>query len=372
MNVPLLNLKAQYESIKDELNKAVLNALAEGAYVLGAEVKQFEQEMAQYCGVKHAIGVGCGTDALEIALRALDIQPEDEVIVPSFSFYATSLAVALVGAKIVCAEVDKQTYTLDPEALEAAITPKTKAIIPVHIYGHPCDMDAIMAIAEKHGLAVIEDCAQAIGATYKGKRVGSFCDLAEFRFYPTKNLGADCDVGMVLARDEKIGDRVRALRDYGSFDRMSFPLLGRNSRLDTLQAAILRVKLRHLDEWNEARHQHVEDYKRRIESAGLDQHVRLPFERSDSRCVWHLFPVRVQQRETLQKLLKEEGVGTQVHYPYTLAEPEATKPWLLTPGPFPVAFGLSREVLSLPLFPELSAEQIDHVVQSLGKVFAKR
>lgn len=370
MQVPLIDLKAQYESIKDELQGAVGDVLSQGAYVLGPEVKKFEEEIARYCDTRFAVGVGCGTDALEIALRALEVGPGDEVIVPAFSFYATSLAVALVGATIVCVDVDPLTYTLSPEAFESAITSKTKAVIPVHIFGHPCDMDSILSIAEKHSIAVIEDCAQAIGASYKDRRIGSFGNLAAFSFYPTKNLGAAGDGGMILSQDEKLADRIRALRDYGSFDRESFPLLGRNSRLDSLQAAILRVKLKHLDEWNESRHQHVEEYRRRVEAAGIDEYIRLPFERSDSRCVWHLFPVRTPHRDDLRMRLIEEGIGSQVHYPYALHEPQATKPFLKTAGPFPVAEGLAREVLSLPMFPEMSSAQIEAVVKALGKIVA--
>lgn len=366
--IPLIDLKAQYCSIQPELEEAVLRVLRSGHYILGPEVEALEKEIAAYCSTDHAVGVASGTDALELILRALGIGPGDEVITTALSFYATGIAIVYVGARPVFVDVDPQTATIDAAQIHRAITPRTKAVIPVHLYGHPCDMEGVMAVAREARLKVIEDCAQAIGAEYKGRRVGSFGDAAALSFYPTKNLGGAGDGGMALTSDDSLAQRLRMLRWYGSRDRALFEEMGRNSRLDEIQAAILRVKLRHLERWNEARRQHAQYYTRKLSAYAIPKLI-LPVEKPGCRHVYHLYPIRVPNRQALKQQLADAGIASQVHYDRLLPEQPLLKQ-ASAAGHFPVAQDIARTVCSIPLFAELTPQQIDHisevVAQSVG------
>ncbi len=362
--VPLVDLQAQYRSIKPEIDAAIAGVLERGTFVLGPEVEAFEKESAAYCGTEHGIGVASGTDALELILRAYGIGPGDEVITPAYSFVATALAVVLVGAKPVFVDVEPETCNIDAKLLRKAITPRTKAIIAVHLYGHPFDVTPVAAIAKEAKVKLVEDCAQAIGAIANGKRVGSFGDAAAFSFYPSKNLGAYGDGGLVVTSDRSLAERLRALRWYGSADRTTVTELGRNSRLDELQAAILRVKLRHIERWNAARAKHAEKYTELFKQRALNRAV-FPLQRPGCRHVYHLYPLRIPGRDALRQALQKQGIATQVHYSYTLAEqPVLAK--IAGAGSFPVAESIARTVLSLPLYPELTDAQIATVVDAVS------
>ncbi|HLM01516.1 MAG TPA: DegT/DnrJ/EryC1/StrS family aminotransferase, partial [Pyrinomonadaceae bacterium] len=312
MKVPFLDLKAVYSEIKDELDEAYARVMSSGWYILGAEVEAFENEFAAYCGAKHCIGVANGLDALHLVLRGYGIGEGDEVIVPANTYIATWLAVSYAGATPVAVEPDIETYNLDPRKIEAAITPRTRAIMPVHLYGQPAAMDALNEIARKHHLKVIEDAAQAQGARYKNRPTGSLSDAAGFSFYPGKNLGAFGDAGAVVTSDDELADAVRLLRNYGSRVKYHNEVKGFNSRLDPLQAAFLSVKLRHLDDWNARRRKIARKY---IEALSDCSKIVLPVLEEEAESVWHLFVVRCAERERLQNFLKERGVETLIHYP---------------------------------------------------------
>ena len=312
MQIPFLDVKASYDELRETLDAAYHRVMDSGWYILGEEVDAFEAEWASYCGVKHCIGVGNGLEALHLILRAMGIGPGDEVIVPSNTYIATWLAVSYAGATPVPVEPDPNTYNIDPSQIEAAITLRTRAVLPVHLYGQPADMDPIRALAQQHGLRIIEDAAQAHGATYKGRRCGSLGDAAGFSFYPGKNLGAFGDAGAVTTDDDAIADRVRALRNYGSRKKYYNDEKGFNSRLDPLQAAFLRVKLRHLDEWNRRRADLAAGYSNLLSRA---TDVTLPFAPEWADPCWHLYVIRHPQRNALQAHLAESGIGTVIHYP---------------------------------------------------------
>jgi dTDP-4-amino-4,6-dideoxygalactose transaminase len=366
MNIPLLDLVAQYNTIKEEMDQAVLGVLASGRFILGPNVTAFEQEIAAYLGVKHAIGVASGTDALVIALRAAGIQTGDEVIVPAYSFFATAGTVLTAGGVPVFVDVDPQTFLIDVRKIEAAITARTKAIIPVHLYGQPADMDVINAIANKHHLKVIEDNAQAIGAQYKGKKTGALGDLGCLSFFPSKNLGAYGDAGMVVTNDDSLAEKVRMLRTHG-WKKKYFPeILGYNSRLDEMQAAILRVKLHHLDAWNQRRGEIAHIYSPRIQQLGL----RPPMEAPGRTHVYHLYMVPFPQREKVQAALKAEGIATEVYYPQAMHLAAPCRALGYTEGQFPVSEQASRELLALPLYPELTDVQIETILQAVAKASA--
>lgn len=364
--IPFLDLKAPYIELKAELDQAYRQVMESGWYILGREVEAFEQEFAAYCGVEHCIGVGNGLDALHLILRAMDIGPGDEVIVPSNTYIASWLAVSYAGATPVPVEPDPATCNLDPALIEAAITPRTKAIMAVHLYGQPADMEPIRALAAGRGLKVIEDAAQAHGARYRGERVGSLGDAAGFSFYPGKNLGAMGDGGAVTTNDAELAERIRVLRNYGSKVKYQNDEKGYNSRLDELQAAFLRVKLRHLDSWNERRTAVAAQYCQALAKAEL----RLPSVLAAAQPVWHLFVVRTARRELLTQALDRHGIGWLIHYPipphrqlaYRDEFPEAS---------FPVADAMAGELLSLPIGPALNADQVElvaRVVQETLKV----
>lgn len=361
MQVPFVDLQAQYAEIEPEVTQAMTTVLHRADFILGQDVELFEEEFAAYCEVKHAVGVDSGTSALELLLRAYGIGPGDEVITVANTFIASVLAISATGARPVLVDIDPATYNLDVDQLENAITPRTKAILPVHLYGLPADMDAILEIAQRQGAVVIEDACQAHGARYKGKRAGSLGHAAAFSFYPAKNLGAYGDAGMATTDDDHIAARLRMLRDYGQQVKYHHIMRGYNRRLDTLQAAVLRVKLGHLDTWNRARREHSERYHRLLaESAAI-----LPTHSPLLEPVYHLFVIRTAERDALRAYLQSHGIGTGIHYPVPVHLQQAYEDLGYTIGDFPVTERFAQEILSLPMYPELMPEQIEHVAESI-------
>ena len=352
IKVPFLDLRAAYLELKPEIDAAIARVLDSGWYILGPEVEAFEAEWAEYCGASHAVGVGNGLDALTLALRALEIGPGDEVIVPSNTYIATWLAVSAVGATPVPVEPDESTYNIDPALIPAAITPRTKALLPVHLYGQPADLDPILAIARQHNLSVVEDAAQAHGALYKGQRIGAHGDIVCWSFYPGKNLGALGDAGAITTNRADLADRIRLMRNYGSRVKYVNELKGCNSRLDPLQAAVLRVKLKSLDDWNGRRKRTATMYLEMLDTGSL----KLPCVPDYADPVWHLFVVRRAKREELQQRLSEAGIGTMIHYPIP---PHRQQPYADLGnrfGALPMAQAIADEVLSLPIGPHLLPE----------------
>jgi dTDP-4-amino-4,6-dideoxygalactose transaminase len=367
MKIPLLDLVAQYHSIKDEMDAAVLGVLESGRFILGPNVSALEQEIAAYLGVKHAIGVASGTDALVLALRAAEVGPGDEVIVPAFSFFATAGTVMTIGARPVFVDIDPETYLIDVTAIEAVITPRTKAIIPVHLYGQPADMDEIMAIAEKHALKVIEDNAQAIGAVYKGKKTAAIGDIGCLSFFPSKNLGAYGDGGMITTNDDGMAEKVRMLRMHG-WKKKYFPeMLGYNSRLDELQAAVLRVKLKHLEAWNTRRIEIARAYSKYLGELDL----RVPLEALDRTHVYHLYMVAFDERERVQQALKEAGIASEVYYPQPLHLAAPSRKFGTGEGQCPVAETCSQTLLALPVYPDMAAAQMEEILSTVEKAVSK-
>lgn len=359
--VPFLNLRATYSELKEEIDEAVARVLESGGFILGREVEAFENEFAEYLGVKHCVGVSSGLDALHVALRALGAGPGDEVLVPSNTYIATWLAVSYAGAVPVPVEPDEYTYNVDPARIEAAITERTRGIIPVHLYGQAADMDTILEIARKHNLWVLEDAAQAHGARYKGVRVGGLGDIAGWSFYPGKNLGAFGDGGAVTTNDDELADRVRVLRNYGSRFKYYNEVKGLNSRLDAIHAAILRVKLGCLDEWNDRRRQIAAWYGESLRRSGLV----LPYVPACAEPVYHLYVVRCQQRDVLQQHLKSLGVETLIHYPVPPHLQQAYREMGLGEGSLPLSERLHQEVLSLPMGPHLSTTEAAAVSEAV-------
>lgn len=361
MKVPFLELGQAYQELQAELEAAVLGSLRTGWYIGGHEVETFERAFADYVGAGHGIGVSNGLDALMLALRAWGIGPGDEVIVPSNTFIATWFAVSQCGATPVPVEPLAATFNLDPTLVEAAITPRTRAIIPVHLYGQPADMDAIMAIARTRGLRVLEDAAQAHGARYKGRRVGTEGDAAAWSFYPGKNLGAFGDAGGLTSNDAALAEGVRALRNYGSQVKYVSDVIGGNHRLDPLQAAALGVKLRHLDAWNARRVRIAARYSEELRGSA----VQLPQVPEWAEPVWHLYVVQTPEREALQRHLAEAGIGSQIHYPIPPHLQKAYADAGYAEGSFPIAERMAREVLSLPMGPQLSDAQQTEVIRAV-------
>ncbi len=366
MKVDVFSLKRQYEDIKSEIAKPVEDVMLTGAFIMGKDVGLFEEEFAGYCGVKYGIGVNSGTDALFLACLACGIGQGDEVIVMPYTYIATTLAISMTGASPVFVDIEEKTYNIDISKIEKAITKKTKAILPVHLYGHPADMDPIMKIAKKHNLKVIEDCAQAHGALYKNKKVGSLGDIGCFSFYPTKNLGAFGDGGAVVTDSEEIKKKVLLLRDYGRKDRYEHILKGYNSRLDTLQAAILRVKLKHLDRWDERRRENAALYTKLFKEKKTD--IILPYEANYAKHVYHLYAVRVKDRKKVMEGLAAKEVRTLIHYPIPIHLQEAYKDLEYKKGDFPVSERCCEGILSLPMYPELKSDEIKYVVESLSEI----
>ena len=359
--VTFLDLKAQYEELRLELDAAIQRVSASGWYLLGSELRGFETEFARYVGARHCIGVANGLDAIHLSLRALGIGPGDEVIVPSNTYVATWLGVTHVGAVPVPVEPDPNTFNIDPDRISAAITPRTRAICPVHLYGQPADLDPINHLARARGLVVVDDAAQAHGARYRGRAIGTGTDTTAWSFYPTKNLGAWGDAGAITTDDDSLADKLRVMRNYGSRQKYVNEVLGFNSRLDELQASILQVKLSTLDEWNDRRKGHA----RRYLAALADLPLQLPSVPEWADPVWHLFVVRSQGRDALQKALQDAGIETIVHYPVAPHMQAAYASLAFAPADFPIARAMHNEVLSLPCGPHLTTEQQDRVISAL-------
>jgi dTDP-4-amino-4,6-dideoxygalactose transaminase len=360
ITIPQANPYAEYDELRLEINAAIQRTLDSGRYILGAEVAAFEKEFAEYIGVPFAVSVGSGTDALRIALWTLNVAEGDEVITVSHTAVATVAAIEACGAKPVLVDISPDTYTLDAGLLERKITPRTRVIIPVHIYGQSADLQPILEIAGRYGIQVLEDCAQAHGATYHNRKVGGWGDMAAFSFYPTKNLGAIGDGGMIVTRVESLADKARALREYGWRSRYVSDFPGTNSRLDELQAAILRVKLSHLDSSNCRRVALANEYDRLLEGR-----VVIPTRRPGSESVFHLYVVRHAERDRLQAYLRLNGIGTAIHYPVPIHLQPAYRSRLAAPGDLPVTEKIAGEILSLPLFPQLSLDLVSKVAKAI-------
>lgn len=358
--IPILDLKAQYHSLKPEMDRAIASVLESGIFIMGPNVEAFEQEIARYVGVRHAISLNSGTDALHLALRALSIGPGDEVITTPFTFAATTEAIGIVGATPVFVDIDPATFNINPRLIEAAITSRTRAILPIHLYGAPADMEAIRRIADRRGLAVVEDCAQAIGATVRDQMVGTFGEVGCFSFFPSKNLGAYGDGGLVTTNDEQLANRIKALRVHGGLKKYYHEELGINSRLDELQAAILRVKLPHLDAWIAARREIAARYTAAF--AGVDG-ITTPIEVKSSVHVYHQYTIRVAERDAARQKLAAAGVQTMVYYPIPLHLQPVNKHSVAET--FPYSEGAAREVLSLPMYPELTPAAQNGVIAAV-------
>ena len=368
MEIPLLDLKRQYNQIEDEVKEAINDVLESTQYIMGEHVEKLEEEIAEYTNTQYAIGVASGTDALLLSLHALDIGPGDEVIVPTFTFFATAGVVSRLGATPIFADIDPLSFNITAEEIEGKITDKTKAIIPVHLYGQPAEMDKIMKVAKKYDLKVVEDACQAIGAEYKGTQVGNFGDTTALSFFPSKNLGGYGDGGMVLTNDKDLSDRLKRLRVHGAEPKYYHQEVGYNSRLDAVQAAVLRVKLQYLDGWNEGRKRVANFYDELFKESGLNKEIVLPKRKvEDSTHVYHQYVIRVKNRDEVQKKLKEKEVSTAVYYPRSLHLQECYKELGYKKGDLPVAEKACDEVLALPIDPNLTEKQINHVVDSFVK-----
>lgn len=365
MKVPMADLKAQYQSAKAEIDRAVLAVLESGAFTLGTTVAELEEQIAQISGAKHGIGVNSGTDAIALSLVAAGVGQGDEVITTPFTFVATTETIALIGARPVYADIEPDTFNLDPTKIESLITPKTRAIVPVHLYGHPANVKAIGDIASRHNLKVIYDGAQAIGAEVEGRPIGAFGDAVTLSFFPTKNLGAAGDGGMILTNDDAIAEKVRYLRFHGSAGTYEYRYIGYCSRLHALQAAVLLAKLPHLAAWTEARRANAARYRDLLS----DLPVGLPHEGDGIKHVYHQFTIRSSERDRLRAYLKSKEIDTGVYYPGPLHLEEAYGYLGYKPGDFPEAERACREVLSLPVFPEMTDEQLAHVAQSVREFF---
>lgn len=357
LQVPFMDLKAQYAAIKSEVDGAIASVFDNTSFILGPAVDRFEEHFAAYCGVPHAVGLDTGLSALELLLLAYGIGPGDEVITAANTFIATALAISSTGATPVLVDCDPVTYNIDPAAVEAAITPRTKALMPVHLYGQPVHMDAILGIARARGLIVIEDACQAHGALYRGRRAGSMGDAAAFSFYPAKNLGAYGDGGIAVTNDAHIADKLRVMRNYGQRQKYHHEVVGYNRRLDTIQAAALDVKLRYLDQWNALRRQHAERYHQLL----ADSPVITPALLDGTESVWHLYVIRSEDRDGLQSYLSNQGISTGIHYPVPVHLHPAYQSLGYRQGEFPISESYARQILSLPMYPELTPELIDYV-----------
>ena len=367
MNVPFLDLKAQYRAIKDEVHTAINEVIENTAFAGGPYVAKFEQEFAKFCGVKHAIGVGNGTDALWMALVSLGVGAGDEVITTPNTFIATAEAISLAGATPVFIDIDEKTHNMNPALIEAALTKKTKAIIPVHLFGQPADMDPIMAIAQKHSLHVIEDACQAHGAEYKGKKAGSIGVIGCFSFYPGKNLGAYGEGGGIITNDDSLAAKMKMFRDHGQAKKYYHDIIGWNARLDGIQGAVLNVKLKYLNNWTEARRKHARDY-----TTGLStiKEIIVPEEAEYAKHVYHIYAIRVKDRDKLMAYLGEKGISCGIHYPVPLHLQAAYGFMKKGEGSFPIAEKCASEYLSLPMFAELTDEQVAYVIEQIKMYYA--
>lgn len=364
MKVPFLNLKAQYDAIAHEVERSIKEVLSACAFSGGPYVEKFEEEFAAFCGCEWGVGVGSGTEALWLALLALGVEPGDEVITAPNSFIATAEAISLCGAKPVFVDVEEKSLTLDPKLLEQAITPRTKAVIPVHLYGQMADMDAIIAVAKKHNLAVLEDACQAHGAEYKGRRAGSIGDAGCFSFYPGKNLGAYGEAGGVVTRNEELAKRIKMLRDHGQSRKYYHDMIGVNGRMDGIQGAVLSAKLKHLPAWNDFRRNHASLYQELLRAIPA---VTAPTEMPWARHVYHVYAVRLADRDRMKQALHESGIECGVHYPVPIHLQQAYAGRPEGAGSFPVAERSSLELLSLPMFPELTRDQISYTCSEIKR-----
>lgn len=368
LKTPLVDLKREYSSIRREVDEKISSVLTSTVFILGAEVVKFENEFAAFCRAKHAIGVSSGTTALSLALLALDIKQGDEVITTPNTFIATAGAISHVGAKPVLVDVDPDTYNMDPSQIEQAITERTRAIIPVHLYGHPSDMDAIFLVAKEHDLQVVEDACQAHGAEYRGRRVGSIGDISAFSFYPGKNLGAYGDGGAVVTDSIELAERIRLLRNHGSSRKHYHEVIGYNSRLDEIQAAILSVKLQYLDGWNAKRRRAASIYGECLRDLADQGTVITPKEKDWAKHVYHLYVIQVDEsvRNRLIEHLDANGIGAQIHYPIPIHLQKAYKQLGYGEGSFPVTEKVVKRILSLPMFPEIEQQEIEYISQEVG------
>ncbi len=366
MKIPPLDLKRQYASIKNEIDSAIQNVLNHGGFVLGPEVKGLENKLAEYCETKNGVGVASGTDALLLSLMAVGIKPGDEVITSTFTFFATAGVISRLGAKPVFVDIDPDTFNINPELIEKAITSKTGAIIPVHLYGQIAAMDEISAVAKKHNIPVIEDAAQAIGSTYKGKKAGSFGLTGCFSFYPTKNLGAYGDGGFITTDDDETADLLRRLRLHGARPKYFHSIIGINSRLDSMQAAALLVKLRHLPEWHEARRTRARYYDKLL--SDIDQ-VKTPLVHDYNYHIYHQYTILAEKRDELKEYLKSKDIGCEIYYPLPMHLQECFKNLGYEKGDMPVAENASEMALSIPIFPELTDHEQDYIVETIKEFY---
>jgi dTDP-4-amino-4,6-dideoxygalactose transaminase len=369
MNIQLVDLKAQYESIKPEIDKAILDVISKTAFIGGPFVKSFEDAFSKFCNVKHCIGVGNGTDAIFIALKALGVGKGDEVITVANSFIATSEAITMTGARVVFVDINPKTYNIDVAQVEAKVTPRTKAIVPVHLYGQPADMDPLLDIARRRNLKIVEDCAQAHGAEYKGRRIGSIGDMACFSFYPGKNLGAYGDAGAMVTNSDDLAVKARMFANHGRIDKYNHEQEGVNSRLDGLQGAVLNTKLKHLEDWTEKRRRNAYLYNEHLKNLPL----ATPVEVDNVKAVYHLYVVRMKAelRQGLQDHLKKNGIATGIHYPIALPYLKAYDYMGCGSGDFPEALRASKEIVSLPMYPELPEQQIKYISEKINEFFQK-
>lgn len=371
MKVPLLDLQAQYAPLRDELNEAVRRVMDSQQFIMGPDVAALEEEIVRYTGARHAVACASGSDALLLALMALDIGSGDEVITTPYSFFATASSIARLGARPVFVDIEPATYNFDISQIESAVTERTRAIMPVHLYGQCAEMDALMETSRRHDLAVVEDAAQAIGAEDRARQAGAMGAIGCFSFYPSKNLGAAGDAGMMTTNDDALADRLCALRVHGSRTKYYHEFLGVNSRLDSIQAAILRVKLPHLDTWSDARRANAERYNQLFEDAGLSEEIGLPAVRDDVRHIFNQYVIRLRggRRDALVEHLKRCGVGTDIYYPVPLHLQDCFAYLGHRPGDFPEAERAARETIALPIYPELTVEQQSYVVEMIREFF---
>ena len=362
LKVPFVDLKAQHDSIREEISHAIDAVINAGDFILGDELRRFEENFAAYLGASHVIGTGNGLDALRIALVSLNIGPGDEVILPANTYIATALAVSAVGASPVLVDVEEETFNLDSRLVEQAITNRTKAILVVHLYGQPAEMDALLDISARHNIHLIEDACQAHGAQYRGRCAGTFGAAGCFSFYPSKNLGALGDAGAVVTASPELAEKIQQLRNYGQREKYYHILKGINSRLDNIQAAVLSVKLKNLDHWNQQRRKHAERYRELLTNIGQ---IKLPHVARDRTHVFHLYIIRCGNRDALQSFLKARGIHTQIHYPLPIYRQQAYSDLGFYAGHFPVTDMVAKDILSLPMYPELRPEQIEHVANSI-------
>lgn len=363
--VPLLDLKAQYTTIRDQVQDAIERVLESQQFILGAEVEALEREIAAYSQCEFGIGMSSGTDAILVALMALDIRPGDQVIIPAYTFFATAGCVARLGAQPVFVDVDPQTFNLDPAKIQAAITPRTRALMPVHLFGQCAEMEPIVELARKHNLAMIEDAAQAIGSDYRGQRAGAMGQLGCFSFFPSKNLGGIGDGGMITTNDRALAERVRLLRNHGAHPKYYHKLIGGNFRLDAIQAAVLRVKLNYLDQWSAARQKNAARYRQLFAKAQLEM-IGLPIEEPDRRHIYNQFVIRIPERDALAAYLKQNNIGTEIYYPVPLHLQECFAELGYRVGDFPESERAAKETLALPIYPELSDAQQRAVVDAIA------